>query len=320
MREFTVGKNDAGQRADRFISKAVPNLPNGKMYKFIREKKIKLNGKRCEISTRLCEGDILRLYIPDEFFGDTSAEEKNLDDIPSEVTIIYEDENILLAYKPTGLVVHEDSENTKDTLINRITKLLIERGEYDPSAENSFAPALCNRLDRNTEGIVVCAKNAESLRALNGFIRERKLKKKYLCAVLGSPRKNEGRIKTYLEKVEAENTVYVREKKTPNSKTAITDYRVLKTKGGLSLVEVGLVTGRTHQIRVHLAYIGCPILGDGKYDREAENRRYKRKSQRLCAYSLGFDIPRDGPLGYLAGRTFKAPTPRFVEEMFGETD
>ena len=154
MKEFIIGKNDAGQRADRFITKAVPKLPNGKIYKFLREKKIKLNGKRCEISTRLQEGDILRLYISDEFF-ETSTDAVGFDDISSDISVVYEDENVLLVNKPQGLVVHEDDENTRDTLIARITKYLIERGEYDPAAEQSFAPALCNRLDRNTEGLVV---------------------------------------------------------------------------------------------------------------------------------------------------------------------
>ena len=316
MKEFTVGKNDAGQRADRFISKAVPKLPNGKMYKFLREKKIKLNGKRCEISTRLQEGDVLQMYISDEFFG--SAPKPDFSDVSSDIRIIYEDSNILLAYKPQGLVVHEDDLNTRDTLINRITRYLIEKGEYDPASEQSFAPALCNRLDRNTEGIVICAKNAESLRLLNEAIKNRAVKKTYLCAVVGRPRESEGCIKTYLEKVESENTVYVRKEKTPNSKTAITNYRVIKTSGELSLCEVGLVTGRTHQIRVHMAYIGCPILGDGKYGRNEVNRRYRAKSQALCAFRLEFSEGGLGePLKYLEGRSFEAKEPSFVSEFFG---
>ena len=318
MREFTIGANDAGQRADRFISKAVPKIAGGRMYKFLREKKIKLNGKRCEISTRLSEGDVITMYISDEFFETPPA--SDLDGISADVSVIYEDENVLLAYKPSGLVVHEDDENTRDTLIARITKYLIEKGEYDPAGEQSFAPALCNRLDRNTEGIVVCAKNAVSLRELNAAIREHRLKKRYLCAVVGCPRKPAGRIETYLEKVESENTVYVRAKRTPASKTAVTDYRVIKTAGELSLVEVELQTGRTHQIRVHMAYIGCPILGDGKYGRNDVNRRYRRRTQALCAYSLGFNVGTSGPLGYLDGKTFTAPEPAFVRELFGNND
>ena len=315
MREFIIGKNDAGQRADRFIAKAVPAIAGGKMYKFLREKKIKLNGKRCEISTRLSEGDSLRMYISDEYFSD--APKDSLEGVPASVDVVFEDENILLAYKPQGLVVHEDNENSRDTLINRITAYLIKKGEYDPSEEQSFAPALCNRLDRNTEGIVVCAKNAESLRIINEAIRSHKLKKKYLCAVVGCPRERSGRIETYLEKVEAENTVYVRKTRTPGSKTAITHYRVIKTAGELSLLEVELETGRNHQIRVHTAYIGCPILGDRKYGRNEINRRYRMKYQVLCAYSLTFETDPSGLLGYLSGRTFSIAEPEFVKKLFG---
>ena len=316
MKEFTVLKNDAGQRADRFISKAVPNLPSGKMYKFLREKKIKLNGKRCEISTRISEGDVFQMYISDEFF-ENPAPKADFSDISSEISIVYEDESIILINKPSGLVVHEDSTAERDTLINRVTAYLISKGEYSPEKEQSFAPALCNRLDRNTEGLVICAKNAESLRILNEAIKNRDIKKTYLCVVVGTPREKEGTVKTFLEKVESENTVYVRQKKTPNSKTAITKYRVLKTAGELSLVEVELITGRTHQIRVHLAYIGCPILGDGKYGRNEINRKYRRKTQALCAYKLCFDSMKDGPLSYLRGRTFTVPEPEFVAEFFG---
>ncbi len=303
MREFIINHNDAGQRADRFIRKAAPGLPDGKLYKFIREKKIKLNGRRCEISTRLAEGDIIRMYIPDEFFA--KAPKAANPDIPGEINIVYEDENILILNKPSGLAVHADSDGCADTLIARATKYLENKGEYRPADETSFAPALCNRLDRNTEGLVICAKNAESLRILNEAIREHKIEKTYLCTVVGTPREHEGTIKTYLEKVERENTVYVRKTKTPASKTAITKYRVLETDGELSRVEVTLVTGRTHQIRVHMAYIGCPILGDGKYGRNDVNRRYHRKTQELRAYKLRFNIPPDGLLGYLSGRTYR---------------
>lgn len=317
MKEFIIGPNDAGQRADRFIQKAVPKLPNGKMYKFLREKKIKLNGKRCEISMRLVEGDVMRMYISDEFFETPSAPE--IADVSSKINVIYEDENILLANKPAGLVVHEDNENSADTLINRITKYLIEKGEYDPDAEQSFAPALCNRIDRNTEGLVLCAKNAESLRILNAAIRDRELKKSYLCVTVGIPREREGTIKTYLEKVERENTVYVRHEKTPNAKTAITKYKVLDTAGELALCEVELVTGRTHQIRVHMAHIGCPLLGDGKYGRNEPNRRYKMRTQALCAHKIVFQLGDGaGILSYLNGKTFVTPNPEFVSRFFGE--
>ncbi len=315
MREFVIEKNDAGQRLDKFITKAVPLLPQGLMYKYIRLKRIKLNSKRCEISTRLNVGDVLSMYINDEFFE--AKEDIGFKSAPAQVDVLYEDENILLAYKKCGLVVHEDDDNTRDTLINRITHYLYNKGEYVPEKEHSFAPALCNRLDRNTEGIVICAKNAESLRLLNEIIRERMLHKRYLCVTVGVPAPKEATITAYLEKNEAQNRVYVSDRKTDSNKTIVTDYKVLKTAGELALCEIELITGRTHQIRAHMAHIGCPLLGDGKYGRNDDNRRYGVKYQALCAYYLQFDFSREmGILDYLNKKEFRVPQPWFVTEFF----
>lgn len=315
MREFVIEKNDAGQRLDKFITKAVPLLPQGLMYKYIRLKRIKLNSKRCEISTRLNVGDVLSMYINDEFFE--AKEDIGFKSAPAQVDVVYEDKNILLAYKKCGLVVHEDDDNTRDTLINRITHYLYNKGEYVPEKEHSFAPALCNRLDRNTEGIVICAKNAESLRLLNEIIRERMLHKRYLCVTVGVPAPKEATITAYLEKNEAQNRVYVGDRKTDSNKTIVTDYKVLKTAGELALCEIELITGRTHQIRAHMAHIGCPLLGDGKYGRNDDNRRYGVKYQALCAYYLQFDFSREmGILDYLNKKEFRVPQPWFVTEFF----
>ncbi len=315
MREFIIEKNDAGQRLDKFISKAVPLLPQGLMYKYIRLKRIKLNGKRCEISTRLSVGDILQMYINDEFFE--AQEDNGFLSAPASVDVIYEDDNILLAYKKIGIVVHEDDENTQDTLINRITHYLYNKGEYDSQREQSFAPALCNRLDRNTEGIVICAKNAESLRLLNEIVKDRLLHKRYLCVTVGIPEPREATITAYLEKNESQNRVYVSDKKTDANKTIVTGYNVLRTRGELALCEIDLITGRTHQIRAHMAHIGHPLLGDGKYGRNEDNRRYGVKTQALCAYYLEFDFSRDmGILNYLDKKIFSVPNPWFVSEFF----
>ena len=314
MKEFTINANDAEQRLDKFVAKAVPKLPQSMMYKAIRNKRIKINGKRGEISTRLKHGDVVQMYINDEFF-DVSAENDFLS-APPVLNIVYEDENILLVDKKNGLVVHEDNENTADTLINRIKRYLYDNGEYDPDNENSFAPALCNRLDRNTGGIVIAAKNAESLRVLNQKIKDRELEKLYLCITVGTPPKKRDKLTAYLEKNSNDNTVKVTDRKTPSNKTIVTEYTVLKTNGKLSLVEIKLDTGRTHQIRAHMAYIGCPLLGDGKYGINRINKEYKVKTQALYSYKLKFDFTTEaGCLEYLNGREFAVKDVWFADKF-----
>ena len=317
MREFVISKNDSGQRVDKFIAKACPELPHSLMYKSIRNKNIKLNRKRCEISTRLSEGDILQIYLPDDVFG------KSGDDIflsaPASLNIVYEDENILLADKKCGLVVHEDNSTTVDTLINRIKRYLYDKHEYDPKKEASFAPSLCNRLDRNTSGIVICAKNAESLRILNEKIKKREIHKNYLCAAVGTPPKQEDTITAYLEKNERTNKVVISDKKTENNKTIITKYKVLNSRNGLSLLDITLITGRTHQIRVHMAYIGCPVLGDGKYGDNRINKKYGVTVQALHSYKLTFDFTSEaGCLEYLNHREFLTKSPWFADKFFSD--
>lgn len=307
MTEITIQKNDAGQRADRFLSKAYPNLKSSLVCKLMRKKRIKLNGAKAEPNVILKEGDVIRFYLSDELLAKETKNSGDVDfrDISAEINVIYEDDNILLIDKPAGLVVHEDNDNSVDTLINRVLSYLYQKGEYDPERENSFVPALVNRIDRNTSGIVIAAKNAESLRILNQKVRDREIQKLYLCEVIGTPKPEAATMTAYLKKLADENRVIISDKKQDGFLTIKTKYRVLKSSGELSLVEVDLLTGRTHQIRAHFAHIGHPLLGDGKYGDNALNKCYHAKTQALCAFKLVFKFTTDaGALEYLNGREY----------------
>ena len=218
MKELTVGKNDAGQRLDRFVGKAVPLLPESLLQKYIRLKRIKLNGKGSKRDTRLNEGDVLSLYINDEFFEKPTERNSYLKVGAPRLGIVYEDENILLADKKPGVLCHSAGEWDYNTLIANIQAYAYQKGEWRPREENAFAPALCNRIDRNTGGIVIAAKNAEALRIINEKIKEREIEKYYLCVVRGRPKPAEGELRGYIFKDAAKNRVYVRRKPEPGAK------------------------------------------------------------------------------------------------------
>ena len=309
MRILTVQKNDAGQRLDKFLSKAVKGLPQSLMYKFIRTKKIKVNRARCEQSQILREGDEIHLFIKDEFFDVPSKDTGALTAITPKLDIVYEDDHILLLNKRPGVLVHDDADGGENTLIMHVQAYLCGKGEYQPENEQSFAPALCNRIDRNTGGMVIAAKDAEALRVMNELIREDELSKCYLCLAHGRMERSSATLHGYLRKDSARNTVEVRDKAFPGAKEIITKYRVIgerQEKGEVvSLLEVELVTGRTHQIRAHLSHIGHPLVGDGKYGVNRDDRRQGYKFQALYAYRLGFRLSKDaGVLNYLRGREF----------------
>ena len=315
MKEIQIRKNDAGQRLDRFVGKAVPLLPESLLQKYIRLKRIKRNGKGAKRDVRLVEGDVLQLYINDEFFEKPTEHNAWLKIATPRLDIVYEDENILLADKKPGVLCHSAGEWSWDTLISNIQAYLRQTGEWDPKAENAFTPALCNRIDRNTGGIVIAAKNAEALRILNQKIKDREIDKRYLCIVHGTPRPASGRLEGQLFKDAKENRVYITKTPQKGSKTCITFYKTLQSRNGLSLVECELVTGRTHQIRAQMAAAGWPLLGDGKYGKL--DKRYDRKFQALYSYKLKFQFTTDaGCLSYLNGRTFQVESVDFVQEYF----
>lgn len=317
MREFTIGKNDAGQRLDRFVAKNLPLLPPALLQKYIRLKRIKVNGRGSKRDVRLNCGDLLQLYINDEFFDKPSEENRFLSIFQPRLNIVYEDENLLLVDKRPGLVVHADETEKVNTLINHIQAYLYQKREWNPKWENAFTPALCNRIDRNTGGIVIAAKNAETLRIINEKIRTHEVEKSYLCITVGHPKPASGKIEGFLLKDEAKKQVSFYHRPVPGGKTAVTLYETLESCGPLSLVECRLLTGRTHQIRVSMAEIHCPLLGDGKYGNGAVNRKYHETRQALYSYKLAFPFPTDaGILNYLRGKEFTVEEVPFCQQYF----
>ena len=259
---------------------------------------------------------MLELYINDEFFAPPAGEAAFLH-APAQLDLLYEDENVLLVNKPAGLIVHEDDREVFDTLINRILHYLYEKKEYDPRRENSFVPALCNRIDRNTSGIVLAAKNAAALRELNQKIKDRQVQKRYLCVVHGRMPQPQQTLTAYLKKDADKNQVRVYDQPIPGGRTIRTAYQVLAEKDGLSLLKIDLLTGRTHQIRAHMAHLGHPLLGDSKYGKNREDRQMGYRFQALCAYQVTFSFAgEEGPLSYLTGKTFTIPQVDFVTELF----
>ncbi len=312
MKELVINRNDAGQRLDKYLTKALPALPPALLHKYIRLKRVKLGGKRVEKDYRLQEGDTLQLYINDEFFA-TPDPEEDWKKVTPKLEVVYEDEHILLVNKPVGLVVHEDESNTPNTLINQIKAYLYNKGDWDPQKEASFTPALCNRIDRNTGGIVIAAKTAAALRVMNDKIRDREISKFYLCLVHGTPKPASGELTNYLRRDLDKKQVFVEKHKTRDSLTAKLRYKVRDSRAGLSLVECELLTGRTHQIRVQMSEAGHPLVGDTKYGTLKQNKGLPYKHQALWSWRLRFDFPTDaGELEYLRGKEFRVEQVPFL--------
>ena len=298
MKKLTVSANDANQRLDKFLQKAFESLPKSMMFKQIRKKNIKVNRKRCTPEQLLAAGDVIELYLNDDLLVPRRVHYDFLS-APKELSIVYEDENIILLNKPQGMLCHPDGKEYVNTLLSSLKRYLYEKGVYAPKDENSFSPALANRIDRNTSGIVIGAKNAEALRILSAKIKCREIEKYYLTIAEGAFDKSHDTLSAYLVKDERRNTVKVLDTPVDGAKRIETKYTVLDYAGGYSLLEIELLTGRTHQIRAQLAAIGHPLLGDGKY-----GKTHGRYRQELCSYKVKFAFKDAGALSYLAGREF----------------
>lgn len=318
MQELHVTANEAGQRLDKLLAKFLNQAPKSFLYKMMRKKNIVLNGKKCTGNEKLKQGDSIKLFFSDETIEKFSAgtyvtpKKEKINMLP----IIYEDEQVLLMNKPVGVL----SQKAKDSDVSAVEILinyLIETNQLSKEQFRTFHPSICNRLDRNTSGILVAGKTLPALQEMNRFFKERTIAKYYRCLVKGRVIKNEDYIKGYLVKDQKTNKVSITKKKTEEGVPIETEYCVIQSNDELSLLEVHLITGKTHQIRAHLASIGHPIIGDYKYGDKQINEMYRQeyglKSQLLHAYRL--EMPSsDGSLAYLNDKKFVAELPdKFIK-------
>ncbi len=308
MKSYIATLNDNDMRLSRFCEKVCPLMPKNLLYKSFRNKRIKVNGKKQDADYKIKTNDLIELYINDEFF---TKENKEIKEYSNQLNIIYEDENILLVNKPQGLLCHSDNKN-EDNLIDIIISYLNSKNQFSANTENTFTPALCNRIDQGTEGIVIAAKNYKALSDMNCIIRDNLISKKYICITNNAIN---GEYHAYLTRNKQTKKVTVTKSAINNeSKNITTIFKTLQTKRDFNLVECTLITGRTHQIRAHLSYLKSPILADRKYGAPHK----VLKSQMLCAYKLSFkSIPESNILSYLSGKTFILNN-SFVKDFFDQ--
>lgn len=309
MREYMVEK--PGVRLDAFLHRAEPSLTVGALHRYLRENKIKVNGKKLPLSARLAAGDVVRLYLPGQ---PAQGEGPAYLAAKPYFTPVYEDAQVLVAQKPAGLLVQDEAGAQADTLLNRARRYLYEKGEL--AANAPWLPQLCHRLDTGTSGLVILAKTPAALAQMTELIRTRAVQKEYLCVTVGAPARPQAELRGFLVKNAKRGTVRVTAAAQRGAKEIITRYETLCKSGALALLRVQLVTGRTHQIRAHLASIGCPVLGDSKYGNTQANRAWHFKYQALCAYSLRFPaMEKESPCAGLSGKTLFAEEPWYAAQI-----
>lgn len=315
MREITITKIEKGQRLDKFLLKYLNNCPKSLIYKGLRTNKIKYNGKKPKGYELLNEGDNIKLFFTEEQMLSLESAKK-IQKVGIQFHKVYEDENLLIVDKPIGLLTQKDTA-TSHSLVDEVLYYLQSTGSYDPATSRGFIPAPCNRLDRNTAGIVLFGKNMPSIQSLNHMLQTKEISKFYIAIVLG--RITEPLVlKGYHKKCSQKNEVKITQVYTEDAKPIETRILPLKTNGRYTLIEIQLVTGKTHQIRAHLSQIGHPIIGDPKYGDKIENqyflKKYQLKYQILCAYKIKFELCHE-PFSYLQDRVFTVQTPRIYAEI-----
>lgn len=316
MKEIIIGEKEANQRLDKFLMKYMNQSPKAFVYKMLRKKRIKYNGKKAYGNEKLISGDIIQLYLSDETIN-RFQKEKEIKETRQSFLVIYEDENILICNKPLGILVHGSWDKEKDTLMDEILFYLAQKGEYSPSTSIAFTPAICNRLDRNTSGIVIVGKNLMALQGMNQMLKDNKIKKYYLAVVKGIV-KNSGVLKGYHKKNKKTNEVKIFKDAIEDSKYVETHYKPLCNNGKYTLLEIEIITGRSHQIRAHLSSIHHPVIGDLKYGNEEVNKyfreKYHLKHQFLHGYKITIEDAVKG-LEYLKNLSFRADFPKIYKEI-----
>ena len=312
MKEVVISKHSQNQRLDKFLGKYLNNAPKSFIYKMLRKKNIKLNGQKAQGSEILAEADRIQIFMADETL-DKFRSTKTVRLSAASISVVYEDEHVLIVNKPRGLLTHPGAPGDTDTMLSRILSYLYKSGGYDISAESVFTPGLCNRLDRNTSGIIVCGKTLAASQQLNEAIARRESSKYYSAIVLGEITAG-GVLEGYHQKDRKNNKARIKD---TGDKPAITEYTPVLAKNGYSMLKIKLITGRSHQIRAHLAGIGHPIAGDVKYGGKTERAL---KFQLLHSESIEF-YGLKGELKGLSSVIFKAPPPEdfifYRDKLFG---